>query len=304
MLISGDIIDLDFGAREGRKAGFRHPAVLVTAQRVLDAGPSVVHVVPLTTTIRGFHSEITIDPDEVNGLDQAGTSAPVRSPRSARPSRSSSTCPDCPPRSGVLKQRGTLGDGESVKRVSVVGNAGSGNSRLAERIAGILGVPGVELDAIHHLPGWEPIDPGTRTSRSSAGPGHSTGSTRSACARRWRRRRSTTSTSSASGATRRPTVAQGSEHEIGALSARPPPAEWSSSSVAPHRRSGALRESEKYRDERRMGYGYCPRVARLHEQHPEKDAAGHVREEIANPEAGSSVVVAERDARHEDRYDS
>lgn len=54
---------------EGREAGFRHPAVLVTAQRILDTSPSVVHVVPLTTTIRRFHSEIVIAPDEINGLD-------------------------------------------------------------------------------------------------------------------------------------------------------------------------------------------------------------------------------------------
>ncbi len=47
----------------------------------------------------------------------------------------------------------------SVRRVSVVGNAGSGKSHLAQRIAAELGVPWVELDAIHHLPNWEPIDP-------------------------------------------------------------------------------------------------------------------------------------------------
>lgn len=28
---------------------------------------------------------------------------------------------------------------------------------MAERLAGMLGVPYVELDAIHHLPGWQPI---------------------------------------------------------------------------------------------------------------------------------------------------
>ena len=39
-----------------------------TAQRILNAGPSVVHVVPVTTTIRRFHSEIVIEPDEANGL--------------------------------------------------------------------------------------------------------------------------------------------------------------------------------------------------------------------------------------------
>ena len=47
----------------------------------------------------------------------------------------------------------------SVKRVSVVGNSGSGKSRLAERIAQVLHVAYVELDAIHHLPDWRPIDP-------------------------------------------------------------------------------------------------------------------------------------------------
>lgn len=47
-----------------------------------------------------------------------------------------------------------------MKRVSVVGNAGSGKSRLAQRLAVALDVPYVELDAIHHLPNWEPIDPG------------------------------------------------------------------------------------------------------------------------------------------------
>src|SRR4051812_30897928 len=36
-----------------------------------------------------------------------------------------------------------------MTRVSVVGNAGSGKSRLARRIADVLGVPYVELDASH-----------------------------------------------------------------------------------------------------------------------------------------------------------
>ena len=45
-----------------------------------------------------------------------------------------------------------------VNRVSVVGNSGSGKSHLSARLAKTLGVPYVELDAIHHLPDWEPID--------------------------------------------------------------------------------------------------------------------------------------------------
>ena len=56
MPTSGDVVDLDLGVPEGREAGFRHQAVVVTAQRILDANPSVIHVVPLTSTIRRFHS--------------------------------------------------------------------------------------------------------------------------------------------------------------------------------------------------------------------------------------------------------
>jgi len=65
---SGDVVDLDLGTPEGREAVFHHPAVLVTAQRILDAEPSVVHVVPLTSTLREFGSEVTIVPDQSNGL--------------------------------------------------------------------------------------------------------------------------------------------------------------------------------------------------------------------------------------------
>jgi mRNA interferase MazF len=42
--------------------------VVVTAQRLLDGSPSVVQVVPLTTTLRGFGSEVALEPDEVNRL--------------------------------------------------------------------------------------------------------------------------------------------------------------------------------------------------------------------------------------------
>jgi mRNA interferase MazF len=71
MPTAGDVVDLELGAPEGREAGYRHPAVVVTAQRILDAEPSVVHVVPLTSTIRSFHSELVIEPDAANGLGVA-----------------------------------------------------------------------------------------------------------------------------------------------------------------------------------------------------------------------------------------
>lgn len=70
MLTSGDVVDLDLGLPAGREAGFRHPAVVVTAQSVLDAEPSVVQVVPLTSTLRGFASEVELEADAENGLER------------------------------------------------------------------------------------------------------------------------------------------------------------------------------------------------------------------------------------------
>lgn len=83
---SGEVVDLDLGVPEGREAGFRHPAVVVTAQRILDAGPSVVQVVPLTTTVRGFHSEVVIDPDAVDELHEI-SAAQCQHLRSVSPRR-------------------------------------------------------------------------------------------------------------------------------------------------------------------------------------------------------------------------
>ena len=71
MQTSGDIVSLDLGQPEGREAGYLHPAVVITAQRVLDAAPTVIQVVPLTSTLRGFQSEVVIEPDSANGLEQA-----------------------------------------------------------------------------------------------------------------------------------------------------------------------------------------------------------------------------------------
>lgn len=46
-----------------------------------------------------------------------------------------------------------------MRRVSVVGSSGSGKTTLARELADLLGVPCTELDAVHHLADWEPIDP-------------------------------------------------------------------------------------------------------------------------------------------------
>ncbi len=70
MLTSGDIVELDLGAPTGREAGFGHPAVLITAQELLDQSPSVIQVVPLTSSIRGFGSEVVVEADVASGLDR------------------------------------------------------------------------------------------------------------------------------------------------------------------------------------------------------------------------------------------
>jgi len=41
-------------------------------------------------------------------------------------------------------------------RISVVGTSGSGKSSLAQQISQQLGIPHIELDAIHHQPDWAP----------------------------------------------------------------------------------------------------------------------------------------------------
>lgn len=90
MPTSGDVVELNLGRPEGREAGFRHPAVVVTAQRILDGSPTVLQVVPLTSTLRGYHSEIVIEPDSANGLD-ATSAAQCQHVRAMSPGRIETT---------------------------------------------------------------------------------------------------------------------------------------------------------------------------------------------------------------------
>ena len=83
---SGDIVNLDLGRPEGREAGYLHPAVIVTAQRILDAAPTVIQVVPLTSTLRGFHTEVVIELDPANGLEQT-SAAQCQHVRAVSPAR-------------------------------------------------------------------------------------------------------------------------------------------------------------------------------------------------------------------------
>ncbi len=44
-----------------------------------------------------------------------------------------------------------------MRRISVVGTSGSGKTILAQRISEQLDITHIELDSIHHLPGWTPM---------------------------------------------------------------------------------------------------------------------------------------------------
>lgn len=46
-----------------------------------------------------------------------------------------------------------------MQRVWVVGNSGSGKTTLAQTLARRLGAEHIELDAINHQPGWQPMGP-------------------------------------------------------------------------------------------------------------------------------------------------
>jgi mRNA interferase MazF len=69
MLTSGDVVDLDLGVPAGREAGFRHPVVVVTAQEILDESANVIQVVPLTSRLREFGSEIRVMAEAATGLE-------------------------------------------------------------------------------------------------------------------------------------------------------------------------------------------------------------------------------------------
>jgi mRNA interferase MazF len=90
MQTSGDIVTLDLGQPEGREAGYLHPVIVVTAQRILDSAPTVIHVVPLTSTLRGFHTEVVIEPDALNGLDHT-SAAQCQHVRAVSPARVAGT---------------------------------------------------------------------------------------------------------------------------------------------------------------------------------------------------------------------
>jgi mRNA interferase MazF len=86
MLNSGDVVQLDLGVPRGSEAGLMRPAIVTTAQRVLARGPRVIQVVPLTRSLRGYASEVTVVADPDNGLevDSAAQCQHIRAVATAR----------------------------------------------------------------------------------------------------------------------------------------------------------------------------------------------------------------------------
>lgn len=66
----GDIVTVDFGTPIGSEAGYSRPAVIATADAFLRFRPSTVFAVPITSTPRRFPSHVSMDPDDLNGLDR------------------------------------------------------------------------------------------------------------------------------------------------------------------------------------------------------------------------------------------
>lgn len=83
---AGDVVDVDLGMPVGHEAGFQRPAVVTTAQTILDAAPGVLQLVPLTTRLRGLSLEVELGPSSENGLD-ARSAAQCQHVRSVAVSR-------------------------------------------------------------------------------------------------------------------------------------------------------------------------------------------------------------------------
>jgi mRNA-degrading endonuclease toxin of MazEF toxin-antitoxin module len=58
---SGDIVIVDFGVPIGSTPALVRPAVVITAQPTLDEFDLTFHVVPITSTLRRWPSDVTTD---------------------------------------------------------------------------------------------------------------------------------------------------------------------------------------------------------------------------------------------------
>ena len=64
------------------------------------------------------------------------------------------------PAGNALARHRAVADTSRVWRICVVGNSGSGKTTIARELAATLGIPNLELDAVFHQPGWQPLETG------------------------------------------------------------------------------------------------------------------------------------------------
>jgi mRNA interferase MazF len=58
---AGDVVWIDFGIPVGSEPGYKRPAVVVSADLVLDQRPRTVHAVPLTTNVvRNMPTDVAV----------------------------------------------------------------------------------------------------------------------------------------------------------------------------------------------------------------------------------------------------
>lgn len=62
----GDVVKFDLGVPAGSEAAAERPCIIVTPTDFIRS--DLVHIVPMTSTIRNYWREITIEPTEINGL--------------------------------------------------------------------------------------------------------------------------------------------------------------------------------------------------------------------------------------------
>ena len=79
---AGDVVGVDFGTPIGSEPGFVRPAVVVTADVVLEAAPRTVHVVPLTSiTSRSLLTEVVVTHGDVESAAQVHLLTAISSQR-------------------------------------------------------------------------------------------------------------------------------------------------------------------------------------------------------------------------------
>jgi mRNA interferase MazF len=67
-MLAGDLVRVDFGVPAGSEPGFVRPAVVVTADAVLEFEPRTIHVVPVTSNVvRDLPTEVAV---VGSGLDE------------------------------------------------------------------------------------------------------------------------------------------------------------------------------------------------------------------------------------------